>query len=360
MSTYKVIQDVEAEDKLLGPLTLRQFVYAAVTMTCLWLGYFVISKGVGFLAILFVPPAIISGFFAFPWGREQPTELWALARIRFMFKPRKRIWNQSGIKDLVTITVPKKIEQVYTDGLSQHEVRSRLQALASTIDSRGWAIKGGYPYASQATDRLVQPSQSSSQPADEYVDIMDVSSSTVARQFDSMLTNNAQQHRQQLVQSMQQADQTATQNSSATQTQSPAPDFWFMNESAGNPRTLPTQIVSPGSATDPYVQPAVISKDEEAELVEQLKARDTTYGKEYSHLPTILPLAEQEKLARKQVAQAQIEEQARQKAQASPVTAPPDAAILELARNDDFNVETIARQAKKAKGESDEVVISLH
>ncbi len=32
MSTYKVIQDIEAEDKLLGPLTLRQFIYAAVVL----------------------------------------------------------------------------------------------------------------------------------------------------------------------------------------------------------------------------------------------------------------------------------------------------------------------------------------
>ena len=28
MATYKVIQDIEAEDKLIGPLTLRQFIYA--------------------------------------------------------------------------------------------------------------------------------------------------------------------------------------------------------------------------------------------------------------------------------------------------------------------------------------------
>ncbi|MGH7158305.1 MAG: PrgI family mobile element protein [Candidatus Saccharimonadales bacterium] len=30
MATYKVIQDIEAEDKILGPLTLRQFIYAGV------------------------------------------------------------------------------------------------------------------------------------------------------------------------------------------------------------------------------------------------------------------------------------------------------------------------------------------
>ncbi len=32
MATYKVIQDIEAEDKLLGPLSLRQFIYAVIVV----------------------------------------------------------------------------------------------------------------------------------------------------------------------------------------------------------------------------------------------------------------------------------------------------------------------------------------
>jgi len=32
MATYKVIQDIEAEDKLLGPMTLRQFIYAVIVV----------------------------------------------------------------------------------------------------------------------------------------------------------------------------------------------------------------------------------------------------------------------------------------------------------------------------------------
>jgi hypothetical protein len=71
----------------------------------------------------------------------RPTEIWALAKINFLFKTRKRVWDQSGIKELVTINVPKKIERILTDGLSQSEVKSRLNALASTLDTRGWAVK---------------------------------------------------------------------------------------------------------------------------------------------------------------------------------------------------------------------------
>jgi hypothetical protein len=141
MATYKVLQDIEAEDKLIGPLTLRQCIYAGIAMGCSYLSVLATSKHAAFVLVLFVPVIGICSFFAFPWRQDQPTEVWALAKIRFYLKPRRRIWDQSDVKQLVTITAPKHVERVLTNGLNQDEVRSRLNALASTIDSRGWAIK---------------------------------------------------------------------------------------------------------------------------------------------------------------------------------------------------------------------------
>src|SRR5947209_2869322 len=105
MATYKVLQDIEAEDKLIGPLTLRQFIYALIAASNGYITFLVVTKGVPFLAIIFLPIVLGSAFFAWPWSRDQPTEVWALAKIRFLVKPRKRIWDQSGTKELVTITV---------------------------------------------------------------------------------------------------------------------------------------------------------------------------------------------------------------------------------------------------------------
>src|SRR5581483_2711385 len=137
MATYKVLQDIEAEDKLLGPLSFRQFIYGCITAMLLYFCFLAITKHAAFLVLLFLPIAGLTGFFAWPWGRDQPTEVWALAKVRFLVKPRRRIWDQSGTKELVTITAPKKVEPIYTNGLSETEVRSRLQALADTIDTRG-------------------------------------------------------------------------------------------------------------------------------------------------------------------------------------------------------------------------------
>src|ERR1035437_7327838 len=105
MATYKLIQDIEAEDKILGPLTLRQFIFALVAVFLFYICFILVTKHVLFLLVLFLPPALFCAFFAVPFGQDQPTEVWALAKLRFWFEPRRRLCNQSGVKQLVTITV---------------------------------------------------------------------------------------------------------------------------------------------------------------------------------------------------------------------------------------------------------------
>ena len=146
MAVYKVIQDVEAEDKILGPLTLKSLIYAAIAGLLIFINFRLLIAGgpaIVRFAIIFVLlfPMLLFGVLASPLGRDQPTEVWLLSRVRFLLKPRLRTWNQSGLSQLVTITVPKRLEKHLTKELSQTEVQSRLRTLASMLDSRGWATK---------------------------------------------------------------------------------------------------------------------------------------------------------------------------------------------------------------------------
>ncbi len=285
MATYKVLQDIEAEDKLVGPLTLRQFIYALIGAGMLWLSFIALTKHAAFMIVVFLPIAAVCSFFAFPWGQDQPTEVWALAKIRFLLKPRKRIWDQSGVKELVTITVPKRIERVFTNGLSQDEVRSRLSALASTIDSRGWAIKNvnvnlgnGTGQVAEPSDRLVQASSLPQQVSDVDVrasdDILDVGSNPVAQHFDSMISAASTAYHQQLLASMQDsAAPTATP--AATGSQQPATDYWFMHPAStvpGQATFVDTPVITPGSvAVSASAPQAAVPTAEEEALVAKLK-----------------------------------------------------------------------------------------
>lgn len=404
MATYKVLQDVEAEDKLVGPLSLRQFIYAAITAFFGWLSFFALTRNVPFLLFFFVPPALFTGFLAVPWHGDQPTEVWAIAKLRFFMKPRKRVWDQSGAKELVTITVPKRVEKSLTNGLSQIEVNSRLRALADTIDSRGWVVKNtnvNMLNASQtafvASDRLVDASSLPQDVSNVDVrasdDILDVGANRVAQNFDTMISNAAATQRQQLMQQMQApAMQAAAAPSLPMPIPSPRPpamppsldaatpiaqpqqnDYWFMQQPAaarGANISAISPVVAPGAPASLGALPTIVPQaaaptaDEQA-LVERFKAENASQTVADSHLKHVMTPAEIEaaEATAQQAKQAAIaaEQTAQEERLKAQVTSAKQAAIMNLANNDDLDVATLARQAKKEAVASDdeEVVVSL-
>ncbi|HUP26589.1 MAG TPA: PrgI family protein [Candidatus Limnocylindrales bacterium] len=382
MATYKVIQDIEAEDKLLGPLTLRQFIYAAVVATMGFIAFKLVPVS-PLLVLPFLPPMIFFAMLAAPFGHDQPSEVWMLAKIRFFLIPRKRIWNQDGVQELVTITAPKVVEKHYTDGLNQYEVKSRLQALASTLDSRGWAIKNvsvnlfsqpSYLVGSgTASDRLVSPDTLPQEVPNYEVyatdDIMDERSNPTAQHLDNMISQSELAHRQAVVATIQ------NNGTATTQAGQPPADYWFMNQ-PNQPPTAPAgyatfssnPVVFPGMDDSQLPQAAAapaISADAEKELLERVHHEKDNASQAYGHMKTLQPLS----AGGSQAAQAKADDQQavttdpqgtdNREPDTSGASANP--AILRLANNDDLNVATLAREAKKASPEplDDEIVISL-
>jgi hypothetical protein len=224
MAVYKVIQDIESEDKLLGPLTFKGLVYAGIVVMCGFINFKLLTTSSGgplrfvFIFILLMP-MILFGVLASPLGREQPTEVWLLSRIRFMLKSRRRIWDQSGMTHLVTITVPKKIEAILTKNFTQDEVKSRLSALANTLDSRGWVIKNvnvniapvtpSYFQQEGEEDRLVDTSTFVQEVPEVSIsaadDILDEQNNPTAQNVQSLMVQAEQSRRDQLQQKVEAA-----------------------------------------------------------------------------------------------------------------------------------------------------------
>lgn len=369
MATYKLIQDIEAEDHIIGPLTLRQFIFALVGMFCWYLSFIIFVKHAYFLLVITAPPAIVCTFFAIPFGRDQPTEIWFLAKLRFWFKPRKRIWDQSGVKELVTITVPKKVERVLTKGFSQTEVQSRLKALANTLDSRGWAVKNVNLETYTPSDLLSQgggsdrligiasvPQQVPNYDVQASDDILDEASNPVAQQFQSMINQSTREHRQHIIDEMNEirTGQSQTSQGSAQN------NGWFMSSpmasGAGAAASQPSII---GGQAMPA---ASASTTDDSALSAQLKSNNSSRSLSNAHLRTLRPADSQ---AQTQTAAPLTDYYQQPSGQAKPASpAAPDPAILSLANNNDLNVSTLARQAHKVKHDDeppqDEVVVSLH
>lgn len=252
---------------------------------------------------------------------------------------------------MVTITVPKKIERILTNGLSQAEVKSRLRVLADTIDSRGWAIKhvttyGPSPVVMADSDRLIDISSLPQEVPQEEVlsvrDIMDTAQSPIAQQFDTMITQSSRAHHQQLIEQMKNSG-----SSGATPTTA---NKWFMSHS-----TVP---LPPAPAVTTVLQSGPIAYTaDEAALSAQLKAQASSQQLAYGNLHTLQPLRSGQSVGTSSVPAVGPLDGAT-KATATPN----DPAILSLAKNNDFSIETLARQAKKARDDEssqNEVVISL-
>ncbi len=385
MAVYKVPQDVEAEDKFLGPLTFKQFLFFGGVLIFGYITFLTATKVV-FLAPVFAIPTLVFAVLATPWSKDQPTEVFLGARFRFFFKPRKRIWDQTGIKDLVKITVPKREAHVYSDGLSQGEVRKRFGALATMVDSRGWAVKS-VPGLSQVnvaeqSDRLVEaPQQAPSQ--NEAIlaqteDVLDEDTGVVGKSLDNMIAQSEQKHKSETLKMIQQArqggggDTSAPSLSPAQKNNTAKPkadqnsqDFWFMHQQNGQggqaapDPSLATfsnsTVVSPGSTTqqtttqsvkdDPVDEQAVLDKIHEKERRDALQTH-SHHGKVVNPDGTV-----------PQQNESQTTEEKKDKQN---VTTPVNPDILNLASNRDLNVATIQRQANKKDDGQDEVVISLH
>ena len=382
MSTYRVLQDIEAEDKLVGPLTLRQCIYAAIAAIGLWLSYLCVIHSAAFMVVFLLPFIGFGVFFAFPWNHQQSTEVWALAKVRFMLKPRKRIWDQSGMKHLVDVIAPIVAQDPRQRNMTPVEVQSRLKALAATVDSRGWAVKNvPLDLYTQTTgsDRLVSgsamPSQMVGYKEVSGDDIFDLATNPIAQQFDAKISAASQQHRQQIVQQMASPQPTGPaqpqqqwytgrgqpqpiQPAVQAQAVAAAPAAATPGQGPGMPvaTPMPSQIPAGTMTVAPQAaQPTA----EELAFAEELKRRQQQlYAPEQGSTPLIQPISDQQPAAT--VPAVDVLQPAAAGPAAS-VTAPVNPAILGLANNNDLNVATIAREAKHiTDGGSDEVVVSLH
>lgn len=133
MGQYKVPQDVEAEDKLIGPLSLRQFIYIIVALAWGGLMWRIFSFNLIIMVVAIIP---VSGFFILLGvGRrqEQSFENYFVAIMRFMVVPRIRVWDKDTAHNMIVREEAKQPEVVISKNVS----RGSLAQLALIMDTHG-------------------------------------------------------------------------------------------------------------------------------------------------------------------------------------------------------------------------------
>lgn len=189
MAIYKVPQDVEADDKLIGPFSFRQFIYLIIVALSAVIAWFL---GGLFLPLAFIPIPIIIffGALALPLRKDQPMEIYMAAMAMYFLKPRRRIWSPDGIESLIEITVPKTQEINRTKGISQNEAERRFTYLAEIVDSQGWAVRGSG--AQQASNSALNSDVYFA--AQQVNDILDNNNSVARVLDDKLVQSDARKH----------------------------------------------------------------------------------------------------------------------------------------------------------------------
>ena len=133
---YKVPQNIDLEDKIIGPLTLIQFVYLMAGGMIIYISFNTIKSAAFYL--IAIPVAILSLALTFVKVQDQPFSHFLGSFALYFVKPRKRIWHKlpemETVKVVETRAVKKDEKKVYKGKtLSQ----TNLAELSSVLDTRG-------------------------------------------------------------------------------------------------------------------------------------------------------------------------------------------------------------------------------
>ncbi len=297
MAQYKVPQDVEADDKLIGPFSFRQFIYLLVAagLIALAVGLFQIFP---LLVLVPVPPLLLFLALALPLKKDQPMETYLAAIVTYYLKPRNRVWTPGQRESTIKITAPKIVEETRTRDITQEEATHRLSFLADIMDTEGYAIKGAS--SSSMREELVAEANATSDMFDTYQ----------SDNLNKTIEQDEIERHEEVIREMREAI-TQSENLSIAGAK-------IQNDHEG----IKTQEVE----TPPVVEEP--SSKSEAEPAE--KRSDVVVMPE--------PISQEKKPQN-----------------------PPKPSIIELANNSDFTVATIAKEANRIKRKDDgEVFVSLH
>lgn len=93
-SQFTVPQFLDVEPKILGPITLRQFIIMVAVIIVEFLIYRIFLSVIAMLAVG-LPVAALGGAFAFGKVNGQPLHYIVLNLIQYMKKPGRRVWDKT-------------------------------------------------------------------------------------------------------------------------------------------------------------------------------------------------------------------------------------------------------------------------
>lgn len=154
---FVVPQNITLEDKVIGPLTLKQFFYLLGGALVGFVIYTAASPAFGQIGglVATLPTDVLALALAFLKINDQPFVVFLQAVVTFFFSPKRRLWLR--VAERVDIRVREEKPAAPVKKAEKQAVkRDKLGELAQILDSQGWE-KG------QLGDRVVSAAEQKQQ-----------------------------------------------------------------------------------------------------------------------------------------------------------------------------------------------------
>lgn len=136
MQQYNIPQFIDSEDKIFGPITIRQFAVLAIGVVIggfLW--YF--KPNLGFFIISMIPVVTATFAFAFLKINGQNFDIFLVNVVIYILKPTLFLWSRDvdPTQSVIKITIEKRKASFRRE--EGEYKQSRVEAVAWTLDSYG-------------------------------------------------------------------------------------------------------------------------------------------------------------------------------------------------------------------------------
>jgi len=132
---YKVPHNIDMQDRIVGPLTMLQFIEAVIGGG---LAYICFSGIPGFIGtFLGIIVALLTLAIVFVKINERPFTAFLVSLIQFVLNPKQRSWHKDA-EDSLNVEIIKPVEKKEDKIKTKHINREQIEALARQTDSEGY------------------------------------------------------------------------------------------------------------------------------------------------------------------------------------------------------------------------------
>ena len=134
---FIVPQFIDNEDKILGPVTVRQFVLSLSGAFAIFLEFKIFTTGI-FILLAVLTVAIV-GSFGFMKVNGQPFHIFFLNFLQSMLRPAIRVWDKNPTDDELRLFIrPQTVPEAATGPARKERPGStRLRDLSLTVNTGG-------------------------------------------------------------------------------------------------------------------------------------------------------------------------------------------------------------------------------